>query len=234
MENANNIVIKPALLKLFQRGLEQYRVVLFSAPCGFGKTATASALLAQRQVCVYHAAEKGSLDTPPSADCDTVLIDDFHMVKEAEEQQKICDWIRTNYDKRFVFLGRGILPGWLVPFQFTGALLMIDAPMLMFDRETTEQYLEKCGLTVAPAELNAIQNVTIGYPMAVALLCRHLERGEAFCEAVADKVWREMFLHFETAVYHQFEFPMRQLLISLAPFEQFNLELAQMVVALAH
>ena len=39
------IIIKPSIAAQFQRFLQQERVLFFSAPCGFGKTALAEALL---------------------------------------------------------------------------------------------------------------------------------------------------------------------------------------------
>ena len=39
------IIIKPSIAAQFQRFLQQERVLFFSAPCGFGKTVLAEALL---------------------------------------------------------------------------------------------------------------------------------------------------------------------------------------------
>ncbi|MEG0779630.1 MAG: helix-turn-helix transcriptional regulator, partial [Oscillospiraceae bacterium] len=107
MENANHIVIKPALRELFETSWAQFRILLFSAPSGFGKTTAASALLAHRAVCTYSALERDFTATPIDPACDTVLIDDLQQVQSSDAQQTICDWIRTNPDKHFVLLSRG-------------------------------------------------------------------------------------------------------------------------------
>lgn len=117
-------------------------MILFSAPCGFGKTTAATALLAQHSVCTYHAAEPDFLSAPIAPDCDVVLMDDLQLVQDSTDQQAICAWIKTNPDKHFILLSRGAVPGWLMLFQFTGMLLTIDSKALLFDRAATARLLE--------------------------------------------------------------------------------------------
>ena len=45
-----NIIIKPSVQKRFDSFMEHGRVLFFSAPCGFGKTVLADALLRGRKV----------------------------------------------------------------------------------------------------------------------------------------------------------------------------------------
>ena len=47
---AENIIIKPSVQKKFDSFIQRGRVLFISAPCGFGKTALADALLADRNV----------------------------------------------------------------------------------------------------------------------------------------------------------------------------------------
>ena len=46
----NNIIIKPSVQKRFDSFIRHGRVLFFSAPCGFGKTVLADALLIGRNV----------------------------------------------------------------------------------------------------------------------------------------------------------------------------------------
>ncbi|MCI2056648.1 MAG: LuxR C-terminal-related transcriptional regulator [Oscillibacter sp.] len=227
MEHANNIIIKPELRKLVQDGWARCRVLFFSAPCGFGKTTVAAALLEGRTVQSLSAAD--GLPAALDPKCEVVLLDDVQLLRDCAEQEKLCGWMRTNREIHFVLLSRGIVPGWLLPFQFSGFMCTIESAAFLWEPSETEQYLAQCGISVSPAEAAAIQTATNGYALAMALLCHQMQKGVEFSQAVVDKVRRELFLHFETAVYRRFELPMRQVLISLAPFEQFNLELAQMV-----
>ena len=62
----DNIIVKPSVEKQFDRFLRQGRVLFFSAPCGFGKTVLADALLRGRNVLRQSAADPDCA-IPPSA-----------------------------------------------------------------------------------------------------------------------------------------------------------------------
>lgn len=227
-------VLNSALREQFEQSFARYRVILFSAPCGFGKTAAAEALLANRTTCVFSAAQPEFLDAPVPDDCDTLLIDELEQLNEPEQQQAFCVCIRENPDKHFVLLSRGVLPGWLMPFQFTGLLTVFGAESLMLDRETARTVLERDGAAVSDGELTAILRDTKGYPLALCALGRHLAGGEAYTQAVYDAVQRELFHYLEDGVFLRFEPPMRRLLLQLAPFEGFDPELAKLVSGDSH
>ncbi|MEG1560329.1 MAG: LuxR C-terminal-related transcriptional regulator [Clostridia bacterium] len=229
MERNAPIVIMPALQELFYTIWEQCQVILFSSPTGFGKTTVANSLLIKHSVCAYNAFERDFLAKPIESACGTVLIDDLQQVQHAKQQQAICDLINKNPDKHFVLLGRGIMPGWLMPFQCAGVLRIIDVQSLTFTRSATGKLLEQSGIKVSNAELTVIQHETQGYPLAVALLCRLMSNGLAYSEVVANKIKQEIFLHFDKEVYRRLDPPIRHLLLDLSPFEQFNSELAKMV-----
>jgi len=229
MSDNASVIIKPALEEIFLTGWEHCRVILFSAPCGCGKTTTAMALLSRHTVCTRDVtnAEFEPENVPP--DCDTVLVDDLQCLLEPDRREALCNLIRSRADLHFVLLGRGAVPGWLMPFQFAGILLTIDTLTLNFDRQTAQRMLETRGITISSSEMSAIQRDINGYPIAMDILCRKLKDGAAYSSEIFDAIKRELFIYFEEVVYRRFEPPLRQLLISLAPFESFHLELAKMV-----
>ena len=53
--------------------------------------------------------------------------------------------------------------------------------------------------------------------------------GKPFDAEIAARVLHEVFFNFEAAIYRSFDLPMRRFLLEIAPFEQFNLEMARMV-----
>ncbi|MEA4973612.1 MAG: LuxR C-terminal-related transcriptional regulator [Candidatus Metalachnospira sp.] len=89
--------------------------------------------------------------------------------------------------------------------------------------------LESRGIVVTPGEMSAIQRDIAGYPIAMDILCRKLKNGKAYNVDVLNAVKRELFIYFDEVVYQRFQPSLRRLLVSLAPFESFHLELAKMV-----
>ena len=231
------IIIKPSIAAQFQRFLQQERVLFFSAPCGFGKTALAEALLDSmpgNSMDRYRMRRlnAGAADFAiPSAaeDWDILLIDDLQLLQEERDLQTLCELIRTGAERRFVLLSRGAPPGSLMAFQYAGLMTVLEAEDLLFDQNDIRVLLQNCGITTTDNELAAIRQESIGYPLGVNIIARYMSGGRPFSKEIVAKGYREVFSYFEAAVYRRFDLPMRRFLLELAPFEQFDLEMARMV-----
>ena len=231
------IIIKPSIAAQFQRFLQQERILFFSAPCGFGKTALAEALLDSmpgNSMDRYRIRRlnAGAADFAiPSAaeDWDILLIDDLQLLQEERDLQTLCELIRTGAERRFVLLSRGAPPGSLMAFQYAGLMTVLEAEDLLFDQNDIRVLLQNCGITTTDNELAAIRQESIGYPLGVNIIARYMSGGRPFSKEIVAKGYREVFSYFEAAVYRRFDLPMRRFLLELAPFEQFDLEMARMV-----
>ena len=231
------IIIKPSIAAQFQRFLQQERVLFFSAPYGFGKTALAEALLDSmpgNSMDRYRMRRlnAGAADFAiPSAaeDWDILLIDDLQLLQEERDLQTLCELIRTGAERRFVLLSRGAPPGSLMAFQYAGLMTVLEAEDLLFDQNDIRVLLQNCGITTTDNELAAIRQESIGYPLGVNIIARYMSGGRPFSKEIVAKGYREVFSYFEAAVYRRFDLPMRRFLLELAPFEQFDLEMARMV-----
>lgn len=231
------IIIKPSIAAQFQRFLQQERILFFSAPCGFGKTALAEALLDSmpgNSMDMYRIRRlnAGAADFAiPSAaeDWDILLIDDLQLLQEERDLQTLCELIRTGAERRFVLLSRGAPPGSLMAFQYAGLMTVLEAEDLLFDQNDIRVLLQNCGITTTDNELAAIRQESIGYPLGVNIIARYMSGGRPFSKEIVAKGYREVFSYFEAAVYRRFDLPMRRFLLELAPFEQFDLEMARMV-----
>ena len=231
------VIIKPSIAAQFQRFLQQERVLFFSAPCGFGKTALAEALLDSmpgNSMDRYRIRRlnAGAADFAiPSAaeDWDILLIDDLQLLQEERDLQTLCELIRTGAERRFVLLSRGAPPGSLMAFQYAGLMTVLEAEDLLFDQNDIRVLLQNCGITTTDNELAAIRQESIGYPLGVNIIARYMSGGRPFSKEIVAKGYREVFSYFEAAVYRRFDLPMRRFLLELAPFEQFDLEMARMV-----
>lgn len=229
MNTASDPQIKSSLEDKFRSAWEICRVILFSAPCGCGKTTTASALLQGRAVLEWNAADADFSSVKIPKECEVVLVDDLQCLQEPGQQQALCALIRTRTRLRFVLLGRGRVPGWLMPFDLSGMMTVFFTEDLLFDRETSRKMLESRGVSPTPDEMNAISRDLNGYPLGMELLSRRLAGGRPYSQKMLAAVKLDMFEYFGEAVLHRFSLPLRALLLDLAPFESFDTELARMI-----
>ena len=221
------IVIKPSLADQVKNAMIHGRVIFFSAPCGFGKTTTAWALLEGKKVYFTAAGEPG-FRLPLLETWDVLLLDQLQNLPE-EEQEPLCELIRRSPNRRFFLLSRGTPPGWLIHFQFSGLMLVLDARALLFDRDSTARLLRLMGGDPTDLEVTAIQRESLGYPLAVAMIGREMANGSPYSPEIDAKVRRELYIHYETAVYRRFDLPIRRFLLEISPFTTFDIELARMV-----
>ena len=228
-EMTENIIIKPSVQKRFDSFMAHGRVLFFSAPCGFGKTVLADALLRGRNVLRQSAADPDCAIPPSAQDWDILLIDDLQLMQEEAGQQALCELIRSSPERRFVLLSRGVPPGCLTAFQYTGLMTVLEADDLLFDADDVRRLLRLYGVEAADSEIDGILKESVGYPLGVAITARCMSPGKPWTPELVARVFREVFLYFETAIYRRFDLPVRRFLLELAPFESFDLEMARMV-----
>ena len=229
-----NMIVKPSVQQRFDGFMERGRVLFFSAPCGFGKTALADALLSGRNVLRLNAGATDFALPALSDGWDILLIDDFQMLSPESDGQALCELIRSDPAKRFLLLSRGAPPGYLTAFQYSGLMTTLEADDLLFDREDIRKYFSGCGIPVTDSEIGGILRESVGYPLGVAVTARCMSGGKPFGPEIVARAFREVFSYFEDAIYRRFDLPVRQFLLELAPFERFNPEMARMVTGDPH
>ena len=154
-EMTGTILIRPSVQKRFDSLMEHGRVLFFSAPCGFGKTSLADVLLHGRNVLRLNVGTPDCAIPPAAPDWDILLIDDFQQLQE-DEQQALCELIRSSPERRFVLLSRGAPPGCLMAFQYTGLMTVLTAEDLLFDRGDIRRLFDACGVKAADTEIDGI------------------------------------------------------------------------------
>lgn len=224
------IIVNPSIRDAFSSFAESGRVLLFSAPCGFGKTTLANALLRDRKKAEVSAETLNSANgmSEYRTDGGFLLIDNLQLLTDADRQRMLCEFIRDNPKMRFVLLTRGVFPGWLMPFRFSGLAESVDMNGMFFTREMTSEYFSRCGLTLSDTEFTETYRDTRGYPLALSVIARRLADGERYCKKLSEDVTHEIFLYYEEVIFRRFDLPMRRFLLDLAPFDEFGTELARM------
>ena len=165
----------------------------------------------------------------PDGSWDVLLVDSLQKIDEPAVQHALCGLIKEHNALRFVLMSRGAAPGWIVHFQYAGAMITIDTKGLMFGREETEKFLEARGISVNIKELDNIYRETQGYPLVLSILARHMAAGQKFDKTLTAEIQRELFIYYQEAIYNRFDLYIRRFLLTLAPFEPLNTELAKMV-----
>lgn len=214
-----NIIIKTSVQKRFDSFMAHGRVLFFSAPCGFGKTVLADALLRGRNVLRQSAADPDCAIPPSAQDWDILLIDDLQFMQEEAGQQALCELIRSSPERRFVLLSRGVPPGCLTAFQYTGLMTVLEADDLLFDEGDVRRLFQLSGVNVTDSEIDGILKESVGYPLGVAITARCMSPDKPWTPELVARVFYEVFLYFETAIYRRFDLPVRHFLLELAPFE---------------
>ena len=110
-----------------------------------------------------------------------------------------------------MFLSRGVPPSYLTAFQYAGLMTTLEADDLLFDREDIRKYFALSGVPITDSEIIGLLKGSIGYPLGIAVTARCMSGGKSFGPEVAVRV-----------------------LLELAPFERFDLEMARMVSGTPH
>lgn len=110
-----------ALKEKYKQLADRCRAVLFSAPCGFGKSCAARALAGAGRTVTLSVRDLGFFLPGSDAQWNTLILDDLEELED-ESAQALCGLLRDCRSRQFLLLSRGPLPGWLLLFQTTGVL----------------------------------------------------------------------------------------------------------------
>ncbi len=224
-------VIDAKITEKFDDFAENGRILLFEAPCGFGKTTLAKALLKRvharvREVQANEADFIGM--AAEKSNWDILLVENLQTLTELEEYQNLCSLIKSNPKKRFVFTSRGSISGELIPFRISGLLTEIDENDMFFSKQLAADFLKACGVLLSETELNSVMKLTLGYPLALEFIAKRMSKGELYNKQLMKEIKHDIYMYYDEMIYCRFGLPERRFLLELAPFEEFDTELAKM------
>jgi LuxR family maltose regulon positive regulatory protein len=232
MESSISAVIKSEFASQFAEAFSRCRVIMFSAPCGSGKSVSAEKLLRGFRTELRSAETSWCLDwenhpLPPK--CQVFVLDNMQALTDKARQDELCRRIRENAPLRFLLLSRGAVPGWLMPFRFAGLMETFALPSFLLDRDAVRRLLEANGAEAVPDGADRHSDETRGYGIALSVVCRLMQGGRTYGPSVRDAAKREIFVYMEENVYRSFDEPLRNLLLCVSPFETFTVEMAAMI-----
>lgn len=221
-------ILNTKIINKFQEFLKNGRVMLFEAPCGFGKTTLIRELLKDVPTKVYEVrADEIDFDRLSDIEWDILFADDLQDMQN-DDHKRLCDIIRTNPDKRFMLASRGSICGDLISFRIAGLLTEVDENDMFFDRALTEEYFALHGIAVSKSQISSIMNLTMGYPLAIELLTKKLSDGAEYTQNIVEEARYELYRYYDEMIFCRFKLAMRRFLMELAPFDSFDTELAMM------
>jgi len=223
------VIIRRTIQESFDRCMRQGRVLFFSAPCGFGKTCVANALVKGKSVLKLSTLAPDFKIPDKSGSWRILMVDDLQEIQDEETWKELYELIRDCPDRRFLLLSRGAPHGNMMVFQYTGLMTVLDTKTFFFDREDLRRLLDSREVSYSDSDLGGIMKKSLGYPLGVLITAQKMQQGMAFSPELVGQSFQEVFLYFETAIYKRLEAPIRRFILELAPFESFDLELARMV-----
>ena len=221
--------ISPRLRKAFSEGYAGYHVLLFSAPCGCGKTVCARRLLEGKKFCEWNAADPDLFRKKIPGGCEAVLLDDLQYLTEQDKRDRLCALLAARKDLHFILCGRCRLPGYLMAFKVSGNMYVFEMKDLLADRETAQYMLNSRGIRPDALEMTRIMQDSRGYFPALEMISRHMKSGIPYDDSVYHAAVRDVQIYLDENVFRRFEKPVRSLLMDIAPFTDFTLELARIV-----
>lgn len=221
------IEISNSLRKKFAEKWESHPVIVFAAPCGFGKTTAARALLEDKSVYYIDAFagfEARELVGARNSDCLVVdnaqELDDDYLVKCIRSLVDSCPQIHL------LVLTRGAVPAWIVSYRIRGLVAIFGEEDFRFDAVTTKHLVNDYGASIDSSDLKRLLENANGYPLAIAIVARRMADGEPYDRALGEKTAGEVHDFFITEMFGRLDMPTRQLLVKLSLFKSFTFKLA--------
>lgn len=221
----NSIKIPNKIKNIHDYTKKMYPIFVFAGFCGIGKTTVVRELLKNgiTKAMTFDGEDfKAVSDATP-----IILFENAHNIKDADIQQEITRFIHENKEKQFYFLTRSELPNWLVSFQLAGKLQVFYEPDFRLNQEEIEDFFST--FTLAKEEIMEIHDETEGYPLYLSLISNYLKEGNPYSNTTFLVVKERMFHYITEQVFTNFSANARNILLSLALFEQYDIEFIKMV-----
>lgn len=228
-EKTNHIVIAKQVQKRFDTVWDDYQILFFQAPCGYGKTVSAKMLLKKKNVSYRSCRQPRSLLTPLAPGIEAVIIDDLQDLENQNAVPAIDAMIKTNPEVHFLFLSRGALPDFLIPYQMSNTLAQFEPQIFILDRDDFGKCITDYGLHISQTDIDRMYKEANGWPAAVTLDMGRLRETGHFSGEARMQIYQDAYAYINKEVFRRFDRNMRTFLLRLVPFESFSAEMAHIV-----
>ena len=227
MLTTSPVVLPQRLNECFELAFKYKKVILFRAPCGYGKTTAVHQLLKDKKYVYLDADMLQSL--PTIRENETIVVDNLQTLNNSTLCKELQEQIQTVSGSRFVLLTRGQVPGWLMPFLLSGVMEILETKDMKLDKASVSALAQARGVALSGNELDTLLADSAGYPVLVSLLLTAVGHTGHYSEQVYLEGRQLLYSYFDSAVYQHLQPEVRRLLLQLSPFETVDVELARMI-----
>jgi len=232
MTGKEKAIVEPhALVSALDKGIKNDKILYIVAQTGWGKTTTVCYHFRNRPHTYVSLWDEGALEQAEQDDTGLTILDDCHVLMDRPDLQKqLCAFLRNlPAEGRVVLLSRAPIPEWLLPFQLSGLLTVLDTELFSLGPEDTAKLAKKLGLELSQEEVLRLHRESQGHPMAVQLFCMELAKGSPLNTETAQRVRARIFAYLDGELFNYWDSKIRRLLLSVSFFDSFTLELAQVL-----
>jgi len=232
MNGKRRRTIKPyAFSKELKRLLESRQILFLSAPIGWGKTMAVKNYFRYVPHAYASLQDRDALETAERDASGIVLLDDLHVLTDRPDlQQRLLALLERLPDETcVVLLSRAPLPEWLLPFQLSGKLAVLDSGLLALGPEDLAKLAENMGLELSDEDALRLWRSSRGHPLAAHLICLELLEGRPMNSETVQRAFARMFGLLDRELFDSWDLPTRRLLMSVSFFDNFTVELAQVL-----
>lgn len=220
----------PAIYKKLKMAEESGCPVYLSAPVGYGKTSALRYYYRKKSI-LWLNGEEGILKEQPSPETikqQIVVIDDITWITDESSRKYINELIQRR-EKQVIMSGRARLPEWLKPSCIRQSFLMADKRDLELDVVQTGKLLEAFQVILPQEQIIQIRQDTKGHALCTLMIAYQMQNKDSYSEIVREAARLDVFQYYNYVLYDKWPTDMRNLLMAVANFKSFCVELAEYV-----
>lgn len=228
----------PGIYNKLKLAEKQMRIIYISSPAGVGKTAAVEYFLRNKSYISMsgiegYLQEKALIQKmKPSV----IVIDDISWIIDDVSQDYILRLIQESgtLNKQLILIGRSKIPSWLKKAYIDYGFLLADERDLMLGEAQIRNLFEAYDISLESQDVHRIMEDTKGYSIALLMIITHMMGGVPYGEEVIQAAALDTFHYFENSFYDQWDDELRQVLMPMACFPNFTIQLAEMVSGNGH
>lgn len=159
---------------------------------------------------------------------DVIVVDDLQWVTDEESREYIMR-LCTQGGRQLVLIGRGPLPGWLLPIDLERNILRCQEQDLLFGKKEIQALFTQSGIDLSWEDTEEIQKLSLGHPVVLTLFLHHMEGGEKLDETLKEAVRLEIYTYTETAFWEKCDAQVQEVLLAVCGYPLFTTRLAEVL-----